>query len=222
MVVVVVVIVVVAVVSVVMMIETVFSIVVAVAFWNCVELTSTLAVVAVDSLKFTEVAVGLPVLMLLCFNSVVDLYIWKLKSREEFIDDERASDCDVAICCVVWATNDDSKLVAVGVVRSMVLVYVNAGSVSDEENPGELEIYVVISAVGWIPSVMLLKCIVLVVVWKWKLIGNVELFDDADDEIIDVNKFGYNEDKFVNISVVVLMVVVKLLEWVSNGNFVVV
>ena len=102
----------------------------------------------------------------------------------------------------------------------MVLVYVNAGSVSDEENPGELEIYVVISVVGWIPSVMLLKCIVLVVVWKWKLIGNVELFDD--DEIIDVNKFGYNEDKFVTISVVVLMVVVKLLEWVSDGNFVVV
>ena len=219
-VVVVVVIVVVAVVSVVMMIETVFSIVVAVAFWNCVELTSTLAVVAVDSLKFTEVAVGLPVLMLLCFNSVVDLYIWKLKSREEFNDDERASDCDVAICCVAWATNDDSKLVAVGVVRSMVLVYVNAGSVSDEENPGELEIYVVVSVDGWIPSVMLLKCIVLVVVWKWKLIGNVELFDD--DEIIDVNKFGYNEDKFVTISVVVLMVVVKLLEWVSDGNFVVV
>ena len=175
-VVVVVVIVVVAVVSVVMMIETVFSIVVAVAFWNCVELTSTLAVVAVDSLKFTEVAVGLPVLMLLCFNSVVDLYIWKLKSREEFIDDERASDCDVAICCVAWATNDDSKLVAVGVVRSMVLVYVNVGSVSDEENPGELEIYVVVSVSvdGWFPSVMLLKCIVLVVVWKWKLIANVE------------------------------------------------
>ena len=211
----------VAVVSVVMMIEIVFSIVVAVAFWNCVELSSTLVVVAVDSLKFTEVAVGLPVLMLLCFSSVVDLYIRKLKPREEFNDDERASDCDVAICCVAWATNDDSKLVAVGVVRSMVLVYVNAGSVSDEENPGELEIYVVVSVVGWIPSVMLLKCIVLVVVWKWKLIGNVELFDD-DDEIMDVNKFGYIEDKFVTISVVVLMVVVKLLEWVSDGNFVVV
>ena len=103
----------------------------------------------------------------------------------------------------------------------MVLVYVNAGSVSDEENPGELEIYVVVSVVGWIPSVMLLKCIVLVVVWKWKLIGNVELFDD-DDKIMDVNKFGYIEDKFVTNSVVVLMVVVKLLEWVSDGNFVVV
>ena len=103
----------------------------------------------------------------------------------------------------------------------MVLVYVNAGSVSDEENPGELEIYVVVTVVGWIPSVMLLKCIVLVVVWKWKLIGNVELFDD-DDKIMDVNKFGYIEDKFVTISVVVLMVVVKLLEWVSDGNFVVV
>ena len=202
----------VAVVSVVMMIEIVFSIVVAVAFWNCVELSSTLVVVAVDSLKFMEVAVGLPVLMLLCCSSVVDLYIWKLKSREEFNDDERASDCDVAICCVAWATNDDSKLVAVGVVRSMVLVYVNAGSVSDEENPGELEICVVVSVVGWIPSVMLLKCIVLVVVWKWKLIGIVELFDD--DEISDVNKFGYIE--------VVLMVVVRLLEWVSDGNFVVV
>ena len=68
----------VAVVSVVMMIEIVFSIVVAVAFWNCVELSSTLVVVAVNSLKFMEVAVGLPVLMLLCCSSVVDLYIWKL------------------------------------------------------------------------------------------------------------------------------------------------
>jgi len=88
----------------------------------------------------------------------------KVKIKRRIYYDERASDCDVAICCVAWATKDDSKLVAVGVVRSMVLVYVNGGSVSDEENPGELEIYVVISAVGWIPSVMLLKCIVLVVV----------------------------------------------------------
>ena len=65
----------VAVVSVVMMIEIVFSIVVAVAFWNCVELSTTLVVVAVDSLKFTEVAVGLPVWMLLCFSSVVGVMI---------------------------------------------------------------------------------------------------------------------------------------------------